>query len=106
MKNRGAIKFDLLSHPAESAQSFDQSVYDVDVAGLRLFRKTRHPHDFAPDHYDHLRAVVDDDVAHFQLEILGYPVGFRIGRERILRLGDADARMIFLMLLKPPCCNT
>lgn len=90
MKNQGAIKLDLLSHPAESAQSFDQSVHDVDVTGLRLFRKTRHPHNFAHDHYDHLRAVVDDDVADFQFEIFRYAVRFRVGREGVLGFGDAD----------------
>ena len=72
------------------AQPFNHAVHDVDTFCLRVFRQSRHAHDLAHDDNDHLCTVVDDDVAHFQLEILGYPVGFRIGRERILRFGDAD----------------
>ena len=72
------------------AQPFNHAVHDVDTFCLRVFRQSRHAHDLAHDDNDHLCTVVDDDVAHFQLENSWLPRRLRIGRERILRFGDAD----------------
>ena len=71
-------------------QSFHLSVHNIDFRGLRHFGQAGHTHDFAHDDDYHLRAVVDDDVAHLQLEVADCAVGFRVRTEGILRLGDAD----------------
>ena len=71
-------------------QPFHLSVHNIDFRGLRHFGQAGHTHDFAHDDDYHLRAVVDDDVAHLQLEVADCAVGFRVRTEGILRLGDAD----------------
>lgn len=58
-----------------------------------MLRQPGHPHDFAGNGDDELCAVVDDDVVDFQLEIFCYAIGFGVGREGELRLGDADREM-------------
>src|SRR5574339_645241 len=62
----------------------------IDTRGRRHLRQSRHRHDVAAEHDDELRAGGESHLA----DIDGVPewraAQLRIGREGILRLGDAD----------------
>ena len=90
-----------------SEQARDLAIdVDVHILGGRMLRQARHRQDVARQRDDEAGAGADAELLDCDAET-GRASDFRrIVRQRILRLGDADARMIFLMLLKPPCCNT
>ena len=60
------------------------------MVGLRIFGQSRHTHHAASYGYEHLGTIVDDDVVDFHREAIGGTVGFSVGREAVLRLGNAN----------------
>ncbi len=59
----------------------------------RHFRQARHGHDLTADRHDEFRAGREPHFANRNVEAGGRALGVRIGRERVLRLGDADGQL-------------
>ena len=76
-----------------SAEARDFAVHHVDVVGLRVLGQTGHAHNVAGNGHNHFAAGVDDDVANEEVEAFGGAVGFLVGREGVLRLGNAHGEM-------------
>ena len=66
---------------------------DVDRVGRRHLRQARHGHDLTADRHDELGAGREPHLAHRNREAGRRALGVRVGRERILRLGDADRQL-------------
>ena len=60
------------------------------MVGLRIFGQARHTHHAAGYGHEHFSTVVDDDVVDLHREAVSGAVGFCVGGETVLRLGNAD----------------
>ena len=60
---------------------------------LRIFGQSRHTEHIARNGHNHLTATIQDDVTNADGKALGRAISLGVGRERELRLGDADGVM-------------
>ena len=62
-------------------QSFNITIDDVNILSMRFFRQSWHTHNISHDNNNHLRAIVDDNVAHVKVEVLRDAVSLWVCRE-------------------------
>src|SRR6185437_16850154 len=82
-----------LAGRAGSEQADDLAILDVDGVGRRRFRQTRHGHDLTADRHDEFGAGREAHLADRDRETGRRALGVGVGRERVLRLGDADRKL-------------